>query len=452
MPRAAVSDTAPPPAAVVTPENTGDTLDFALAFAAPRTPRSTRPPRPAVPPGRSPGGAWTPSRTFARVLLSGSVRTVNLKLPRGWELRDARGRARGGMAGEGQLRTAGTGTSAHFSFARERAHEVSLPCTLLSRDDRGATGVDSLTVRGAVAVAAAGRDAVSVLNLIDVEEYLRGVVPLEIGRRPDEQAEAVKAQAVAARTYTYRKMMEREREPYDLQITVADQVYGGVTAEDRGSDRAIAATRGQVLTWEGEPIVAYYHSTCGGSTAAPEEVWDKPAVPYLKVVSDRRPDGTPWCESSSYSRWTVSWKPERLAALLQRYAGDAACGGRFNGRVKALRVDGRFACGRVRKLVIESTGGTAEFCGDRTRFALRRDQSGNPILPSARFEIASENTSEIRISGSGYGHGVGMCQVGALGRAAAGQSCAQILQAYYPGAVLMRVEKPARVAQPQQRL
>jgi stage II sporulation protein D len=267
-----------------------------------------------------------------------------------------------------------------------------------------------------------------------------------------QQREAVKAQAVAARTYTYRKMMERDNESYDLMATVADQVYGGAGAEDTGSDRAVDDTRGLVLTWENEPIVAYYHSTCGGSTASPEDVWGKQAAPYLRVSSDRRPDGTPWCSASTYATWTVSWKTERLTALLQRYAADAACEGTYQGRVKKLRVDGRFACGRVKRLVVEASGGTSAYCGDRTRFALRRDQSGNPILPSARFDVASQGSTEVKLSGSGYGHGVGMCQMGALGRATDGQTFAAILSAYYPGAVLMEVEAPGRISPARQRL
>jgi stage II sporulation protein D len=423
-----------------------DTLDFALAFATPLTPRIPVHRQPGFPPVPA-GGTWVASRTQTRVLLIAETASLQLKLPRGWELRDASGASRGGMDTDAQMRCAGNALSAHFAAAGERGHRVTLPCTLLCRDERGVLHADTFMVRGALIVQSQSAQRLRVLNLIEVEQYLRGVVPLEIGRRKEEQLEAVKAQAVAARTYTYRKMLQREQEVYDLVTTVADQVYGGAKAEDPGCDQAIIATAGQVLTWEGAPILAYYHSTCGGATASVQEVWGKAEAPYLTVVSDRAPDGTPYCAASSYTQWTASWPRQRLEATLERYGDEAACEGHFRGSLRQLTIDGRYACGRVKRLVATGSDGNAGFCGDKTRFALRRNQSGNPILPSARFEIASVSGTEITVRGSGYGHGVGMCQMGALGRALAGQSYVDILSTYYPGATLMRVEAPGRVTQ-----
>jgi len=109
-----------------------------------------------------------------------------------------------------------------------------------------------------------------VVNRLPMDSYLRGVVPLEIGNRTAAEFAAVEAQAVAARTYSYKHL--NESRAFDMYATVQDQVYGGVDAEKPQSDSAVATTADVVVLYNGRPITTPYHSTCGGSTAAVTEV------------------------------------------------------------------------------------------------------------------------------------------------------------------------------------
>jgi stage II sporulation protein D len=287
--------------------------------------------------------------------------------------------------------------------------------------------------------AAGKRGNFSVVNILPVEEYLRGVVPLEIGKRSDREIDALKAQAVAARTYTYRKIAEHKDSTFDLLATVADQVYGGIGCANERCDRAIALTKAKILVFAGEPILAYYHSTCGGATANIEEVWKKKPLPYLVSADDRDSHGDAWCAASSYSSWTEEWTRESLAAILQKYGASNILKGSVRPPIRSVKIVSKFKDGRVALLRVSSAAGTAEFGGDAVRMAFRRETPGHPILQSACFEIEKTGKHRIVFKGSGYGHGVGMCQMGACGRALAGQSYEEILQAYYQGTEIVTV-------------
>src|SRR5690606_14381439 len=139
--------------------------------------------------------------------------------------------------------------------------------------------------RGTATVRTPRPGRVTVVNEVDMEQYLLGVVPYEIGRVGPELLEASKAQAVAARTYAYRYLGRRASLGFDVFATVEDQVYGGAEGEHPPVSEAVLATAGEILTYRGEPIEAFYHSTCAGQTAAIEEVWPQEAPrPYLISV------------------------------------------------------------------------------------------------------------------------------------------------------------------------
>ncbi|MBD3345569.1 MAG: SpoIID/LytB domain-containing protein [Chitinivibrionales bacterium] len=320
-----------------------------------------------------------------------------------------------------------------------KRREVSVPCTLLSENEYNFIELDDGSYRGSMIIISEKPKRFSLVNYIDVEEYLRGVVPLEIGPRKEKEIEAVKAQAVAARTYTYRKILERSNASFDLVTTVADQVYGGLNAENRHCDKAIRLTEDLVMVYGDSLIIAYYHSTCGGKTANVEDVWQRPPKPYLKSVSDYDKNGNAYCAISRYYTWIENWSTYRLSSIIARHGGSAGC----KGTVKGMKIKWRHSCGRIADLNIRTTQGDCVHHGDKIRFVLRRDISGNPILRSCNFRIRSGNARSVKIEGKGYGHGVGMCQMGAIGRARAGQSFEEILKAYYTG-VDMRTAVPKR--------
>lgn len=288
-----------------------------------------------------------------------------------------------------------------------------------------------------------------VVNRLGVESYLRGVVPLEIGnRKPGEEA-AVEAQAVAARSYTYVHMNESVKRGFDMYASIQDQAYGGVDAEKPMSDAAVTSTRDMVLRYAGKIINTPYHSTCGGSTAGVREVWWRQNdQPYLRPVSDRIP-GTDaaYCDPSPRYRWTASFTADELHTALEKYLGTvtdasepsvSAAGAQpiSVGRVRTFQIQGRTASDRVSAVSIQTDRGNYVVRGNDVRFILRTPTGS--LLSSTYFtaETTSDGSGRVAnlvIKGGGYGHGIGMCQWGAIGRARAGQNFRTILTTYYPG-------------------
>jgi len=268
------------------------------------------------------------------------------------------------------------------------------------------------------------------VNELPVETYLRGVVPLEIGEKLPADSAAVQAQAVAARTYTYRKMRERKHLTYDLLPTISDQVYGGASAEFKGSDQAIRSTRGLILTYKGEPIEALYHSTCAGMTASRNEVWGGNSIPYLLARSDLNDKGVPYCSISPRFTWTETWNITDFNKIIRQFSRETVGQRIFSTSVHSICVTEKTESGRIRDCSVSSTTETQNYGGDKIRFVFRRATPGNPILYSSNFLIARSG-NEVIATGKGYGHGIGMCQTGAIGRARSGQNFQQILLAYY---------------------
>jgi stage II sporulation protein D len=301
--------------------------------------------------------------------------------------------------------------------------------------------------RGEIEIFPASAGSLSVANIVDIESYLRGVVPFEIGRRPEAEIEAVKAQAVAARTYALSSSGGRGHGDFDVLSTVQDQVYLGVSGEDPVSDRAVLETAGLVARYHGVPIKAYFHANCGGRTEARHEVWEFEQLPYLVSVNDT-PGGTgdlgaAFCSWGPQSEWNESWSGDEVETLVtDNLPSTASTPVRGPlGHVRDLRVTARTPSGRVRWLEVETDGGTYRVFGDRVRRLLTRPGSGE-ILRSAWFDLdvggGGGRVTGLVAKGRGYGHGVGMCQQGAIGMARRGHSFEDILRHYYPGVEIAR--------------
>lgn len=313
----------------------------------------------------------------------------------------------------------------------------------------GANGyvrVGDRSYRGEMLLRRAGNDRITLINVLDMERYLIGVVPFEIGSRPDA-VEAVKAQAVAARTYAVGGMGSRNALGFDFYATVADQVYGGASGEDTLVTRAVMETRGEIITYQGEPIIAYYSSTCGGRTAAVEEVWPwRNGRPYLQSRSDMMPDGqTAYCQGSNRYRWNVTWSGDSLRHVLQQTLGTRANNPQFTiSQVEDVRITGTTPSGRAEAVTITADGETYRIPADSIRWILRPRVNGS-LNSSLLFDLRATKSSngdsitQLDVSGGGWGHGVGMCQWGAIGRARAGQSYRDILSAYYTGVEINRL-------------
>ena len=272
----------------------------------------------------------------------------------------------------------------------------------------------------------------SVVNAIYMEDYLKGVLPPEIGKHSSAELEALKAQAVASRTYAFSRFRRNPARRYDMVNEVADQVYTGMQGEDKWTNRAIDETKGEVLMSGANLITAYYHSTCGGHTDNIEDVWDRQPVSYLKGADD---DG--FCTWSKFYSWSFEWSASDLSANIRTYL---KAKGRLNGddefRIRDVKIADRLPSGRIKILKIVTDVDEYLLFKDQIRWAILRPDREGAILPSTDFRISIKRANDGKLSsvlfeGFGNGHGVGMCQCGALGRARAGQSYRTILSTYY---------------------
>ncbi len=381
-----------------------------------------------------------------RVALATHASSVSLSGSAEWRLYDGGGQSvllRGGRddiwrierQSSGRLRAVGSGgTATAWREGPLVLRPIARETLVMSNGKR---------YRGEIRVLAATDSGMLVVNHLPLEDYLRGVVPLEIGDRTPAEAAAVEAQAVAARSYAVVRLGgTTAQRPYDLLSTVSDQVYGGADAERPVSTAAVTATRGLVLAYGGRPVSAPYSSTCGGSTAEAPELWRNVAEPFLQRVSDRIADTDRYfCDPSPRFRWTRSFTGAELDAAVGRYLrtyGSVPTSG--PGHVRALRVNGRTLSGRVESLTVQTDRAEWSLRGNDMRFVLR-SPSGE-ILNSTYFSVESVALGgdglvrSLTLRGQGYGHGVGMCQWGAIGRARAGLDFRTILQTYYPGTTI----------------
>jgi stage II sporulation protein D len=298
--------------------------------------------------------------------------------------------------------------------------------------------LDDKQYRGIIKVLPYGQ-SVRLINVVYMEDYLRGVVPPEIGQRTDSELEAVKAQAVAARTYAMGHLQQYEGEPYDMKSTVADQLYEGMGVENKLVNRAIDETAGLVVMYHDDFINAYYHSTCGGMTDDIAEVWDKPAAPYLVPVDD-----SSFCSWSKYYSWQEKFDERQLRGRIEQYlSSDRGKDMRIT-PITDVTILKRTPGGRVAKLLVRTETDSYQFYKDRIRWVLGRASNPDLILQSDYFDIdihhdLQNGLESLTINGRGYGHGIGMCQCGAIGRARAGWDFQRILKTYYTGVTIKKL-------------
>lgn len=297
------------------------------------------------------------------------------------------------------------------------------------------TSLNKACYEGEFVVSANG-NKVNVVNVIDIEEYLRGVVPYEIGKLDESKIEALKAQAIAARTYAYKHFGSRATQGFDVYADTRDQVYKGLHSATEITDKAVRETEGIVMTYNKEFITAYYHSTCGGQTEG-VVTWGRPDHPYLQSKPDLRPDGTPWCRESNYTEWTREFTEDELRDLFQTNAKEAKANVPSFSSIHSISILDTLKSGRIHTLEISTNNGKFTAKADKIRWLFKR---GGTILPSCFFRIHHNGNLWI-LKGKGFGHGVGLCQMGARARAQAGQSYIQILTHYYPGITLEKFTK-----------
>jgi len=252
----------------------------------------------------------------------------------------------------------------------------------------------------------------TVLSTVPLEAYLYSVVAREMS--PSWPAAALQAQAIAARTYVLQRTSPRR--DYDVVTSEADQVYGGMEAESPAATAAVDATAGAVLRFGSAFAQVFYSSSCGGHTESSADAWTGGAdLPYLQGVV------CPWCTASPDYAWTRAISAD---AVLRAFPGAAV------GSPTGLAVGAADPSGRARELVLTGDAGTATTRGTDFRTAL-----GTRVVRSLliRRIVSGTGPGSFVIEGGGLGHGVGLCQWGARGMAAAGKSADDIVNFYFPG-------------------
>jgi stage II sporulation protein D len=295
----------------------------------------------------------------------------------------------------------------------------------------GTVTVNGVRYHGSIEMRKTG-GRIWVINVLNMEDYLKGVVPCEIGGLSKNLIEAAKAQAVAARTYAYAHINQYDHLGFDLYATIQDQVYKGINAEREVTNRAIQETAGEIMTYRNQPIEAKYHSTCGGRTADFNDAWQGKAPPYLRSIR------CTYCEKSPHYTWNNELPKAQFYQNLRNRLMIVGYTISASERITRIRLKTNKRSKRVREMIVETKNHDYAIPGYHIRKVFA--YSGNPTgtLKSNYITIKSRSTTVI-IEGRGYGHGVGMCQFGAIEQARQGRSYKDILRYYYRGARLRRM-------------
>ena len=255
------------------------------------------------------------------------------------------------------------------------------------------------------------------VNAVDLEDYVAAVVASEVP--PSWPAEALRAQAVAARTFAVaQKISQGPGARAHLGASVLDQVYKGTAHPAKTALQAARDTAGEVLTWGAAPIAAYFSASCGGQSESAEAAFHLTpgSTPYLR-------GGDP---DDDERAWTKRIPLAEISSALRKAK-------RMQSYVQGLRIAARTGSGRAKTLSLQTPGGARPLAAVELRQIL-----GYRELPSLLFEVKVDGGAAV-FEGKGSGHGVGLCQWGARGRALKGAGYREILAHYYPGAEIRRM-------------
>ena len=264
---------------------------------------------------------------------------------------------------------------------------------------------DNIELLGSYQLMAKSNDtiALTVINILPLEDYIKSVVPSEM---PSSwPIEALKAQAILARSYALANLGKYQKLGFDLKDNIDDQVFSGYIKSSPNVAQACDLTRGMVLTYNGKIISGFYHSSAGGSTDLASNVWHKD-IPYLRAVKD-------FDDSSPYLSWNRKFSVNDLENILFGKKSNII-------NIKLLTLT---KTQRVHTLMINTDNNSLLLGGDQLRNMLH--------LPSTVFDICYDKDNNLIFTGSGYGHGLGLSQWGAKALAAKGFTSYDILKYYF---------------------
>jgi len=259
-----------------------------------------------------------------------------------------------------------------------------------------------------------------VINRLSLEAYVKGVLYHEVSHR--WPLEAIKAQAVATRTYVLYQMSQSKKREYDVTSDIYSQVYGGRSAERHRTRLAADRTRGQVMTYEGKILPAYFHSNCGGHRESAGELWRHDFIPLRAAPCE-------FCEGMPNYRWNKNFHSQEVQEKLNHH-------GIRVGAIKEINVIERTEGGRAKTLEFVSREGEAL----NVPAAKFRKALGANVLKSNYYDILMKGYY-FDVLGRGWGHGVGMCQWGAYQMSRQRYPYEEILKYYYPETELVTISQ-----------
>lgn len=345
----------------------------------------------------------TAQATELRVAIQKNVSQVKVGSSTPALVKDSAGRTLGQIAAMDSLTAQGRGNS--VSLKGWQSNQI-----LVEPQDNGFIWIGDRWYRGRVRLINLGKGVVAI-NQVNLEDYLYSVVGSEA--IPSWPLEALKAQAVAARTYALYTTSTSGNRYYDLDTTTATQVYRGLEREYVSTHEAVNSTRGQVMTHNNKVILAAFHSSSGGHTENVEDVWSSP-LPYLRGVVD-------YDQLSPVFQWNQTFSSGEVSRVI---------GG--VGTIRAMIPEKITPHGRVVSMKIVGSRGSKSLSGTQIRQALK--------LRSTLFTVSDGTKGTFQISGRGYGHGIGLSQWGTQYLATQGVTYDQILSHYYQNARLSTVD------------
>jgi stage II sporulation protein D len=386
---------------------------------------------------------WALNQKHVRVIVLDGARNITIRSSSPAAIVNAENGARVASAGAGATITITSWGGA--LVLRVGGHRINLHAARIEPSSGGTVilpGARRLNAYPDSVEIAADGGRLRVINDVGLESYLAGVVAAEV---PSTfPLEAMKAQAIAARTYTLSHLGDHAAKGADLCAQVHCQVYSGAPPATSRAALAVRQTAGEVLAWNDLLIDALYHSACGGATAAPWDVRQGKLLPYLTGGSDSEPGGDAYCDMDQDSHWTATFTCQQAERLVAANLGAVtARPGLSPGHLRSLQIESRRRS-RVEWLDVVTSTGHYRVRGDAIRWLFGNGHPGPSGLRSSAFTLSVKKDRRGRptafvFKGVGHGHGIGMCQWGARGRAESGQTAAEILSAYYPGAEIVNL-------------
>jgi len=275
--------------------------------------------------------------------------------------------------------------------------------------------VNKTVYRGDILLKLSQKGKINVINELNIDDYLKGVLPKEAG--PSWPIEALKAQAVISRSFTIKNLKKHSNKHFNLCSTVCCQVYGGASAESKLCNQAVMETKGIVLTYKNEIAQTFFHSSCGGHTEDPKYVWGwKTETPqYLKGIKDI------YCKNNPQQNWKCTIDEKTIRTKLTN-------AGYKIGEISKISYSGS-TTGKARKeIVIKHKNGTLKLNSYKFRITV------DPwLIKSTMISDITKQKDKFIFKGNGWGHKVGLCQWGAKNLAEQGYKYDKILTFYYPG-------------------